>query len=172
MYSSEVIFKAKWLVLLSLLVLHKDEEWILNESANSIGIYLNYINDKSILSEILNELFSYGFEADTLEHVRNNIKVQEIAALFEIYFQIVCGDANSIKDSLTTYLKENYDTLNDTQLNHFVNKVKSAAEIFNQINLDDIIDEVASTRVTERGGRSDDKRSEAAMEDRKKNGYF
>ena len=39
-------------------------------------------------------------------------------------------------------------------------------------SLEDIIDEVASTRVTERGGRSDDKRSEAAMEDRKKQGYF
>lgn len=38
--------------------------------------------------------------------------------------------------------------------------------------LEEIIDEVASTRVTERGGRSDDKRSEAAMEDRKKEGYF
>jgi sulfate adenylyltransferase subunit 2 len=38
--------------------------------------------------------------------------------------------------------------------------------------LDDIIAEVAAARVTERGGRSDDKRSEAAMEDRKKQGYF
>jgi len=39
-------------------------------------------------------------------------------------------------------------------------------------NLEDIIDEVAATRETERGGRADDKRSEAAMEDRKKEGYF
>jgi sulfate adenylyltransferase subunit 2 len=38
--------------------------------------------------------------------------------------------------------------------------------------LEEIIQEVASTRVTERGGRSDDRRSEAAMEDRKKAGYF
>lgn len=38
--------------------------------------------------------------------------------------------------------------------------------------LDDIIDEVATARVTERGGRADDRRSEAAMEDRKKQGYF
>ena len=38
--------------------------------------------------------------------------------------------------------------------------------------LQDIIDEVASARVTERGTRADDKRSEAAMEDRKKQGYF
>jgi sulfate adenylyltransferase subunit 2 len=35
-----------------------------------------------------------------------------------------------------------------------------------------IIQEVASAVVTERGGRADDKRSEAAMEDRKKVGYF
>src|SRR5690554_3362421 len=38
--------------------------------------------------------------------------------------------------------------------------------------LEDIILEVASARVTERGGRADDKRSEAAMEDRKKLGYL
>ncbi len=38
--------------------------------------------------------------------------------------------------------------------------------------VEDIIDEIASTRVTERGGRADDKRSETAMEDRKKAGYF
>lgn len=39
-------------------------------------------------------------------------------------------------------------------------------------SLEKIIEEVASTRTTERGTRSDDKRSEAAMEDRKKQGYF
>ena len=39
-------------------------------------------------------------------------------------------------------------------------------------SLDDIVNEIAATRVTERGGRADDKRSEAAMEDRKKKGYF
>lgn len=38
--------------------------------------------------------------------------------------------------------------------------------------LEEIIAEVASTRTTERGSRMDDKRSEAAMEDRKKEGYF
>lgn len=39
-------------------------------------------------------------------------------------------------------------------------------------SLEDIIEEVASSRLTERGTRADDKRSEAAMEDRKKQGYF
>jgi sulfate adenylyltransferase subunit 2 len=39
-------------------------------------------------------------------------------------------------------------------------------------DLDKIIEEVASARQTERGNRADDKRSEAAMEERKKQGYF
>jgi sulfate adenylyltransferase subunit 2 len=39
-------------------------------------------------------------------------------------------------------------------------------------SIEDIIGEIAATRVTERGGRYDDQRSDAAMEDRKKEGYF
>jgi len=39
-------------------------------------------------------------------------------------------------------------------------------------SLEDIVQEIAATRITERGGRYDDKRSDAAMEDRKKEGYF
>jgi sulfate adenylyltransferase subunit 2 len=38
--------------------------------------------------------------------------------------------------------------------------------------LEEVIEEVATTRMTERGGRSDDKRSETSMEDRKRTGYF
>lgn len=39
-------------------------------------------------------------------------------------------------------------------------------------DIDKVIDEVSATRQTERGARADDKRSESAMEDRKKQGYF
>jgi sulfate adenylyltransferase subunit 2 len=38
--------------------------------------------------------------------------------------------------------------------------------------VEQIVAEIAATRTTERGGRADDKRSEAAMEDRKRGGYF
>ena len=38
--------------------------------------------------------------------------------------------------------------------------------------LEKIVEEVAAARQTERGNRADDKRSETAMEDRKKEGYF
>lgn len=40
------------------------------------------------------------------------------------------------------------------------------------VTMDQIIEEVAAARQTERGNRADDKRSESAMEDRKKAGYF
>jgi sulfate adenylyltransferase subunit 2 len=39
-------------------------------------------------------------------------------------------------------------------------------------SLEKIVQEVAAMRQTERGNRADDKRSETAMEDRKKQGYF
>jgi len=39
-------------------------------------------------------------------------------------------------------------------------------------SIDEIIAEVSASRITERGSRQDDKRSETAMEDRKKKGYF
>ncbi|MCL4135072.1 UNVERIFIED_CONTAM: hypothetical protein GTU68_000437 [Idotea baltica] len=39
-------------------------------------------------------------------------------------------------------------------------------------SIEEIIEEVAASRITERGGRADDKRSDSAMEDRKKQGYF
>jgi sulfate adenylyltransferase subunit 2 len=39
-------------------------------------------------------------------------------------------------------------------------------------SVEEIIMEIAAARVTERGGRADDQRSEAAMEDRKRQGYF
>ena len=48
----------------------------------------------------------------------------------------------------------------------------TGASLSDADNLEKIIDEVASTRITERGGRADDKRSETSMEDRKKEGYF
>lgn len=61
-------------------------------------------------------------------------------------------------------LKVRYRTCGDMPI---TGAVESTAD-----NLDKIISEIASTRTTERGSRADDKRSETAMEDRKKQGYF
>lgn len=48
----------------------------------------------------------------------------------------------------------------------------TGAEVSPASTLEEIIQEVAAARQTERGSRTDDKRSETAMEDRKKEGYF
>ncbi len=48
----------------------------------------------------------------------------------------------------------------------------TGATISDATTIEDIIAEVAAARSTERGSRADDKRSETAMEDRKKDGYF
>ena len=42
----------------------------------------------------------------------------------------------------------------------------------NADTIEKVVQEVATTRLTERGARADDKRSETSMEDRKKKGYF
>lgn len=48
----------------------------------------------------------------------------------------------------------------------------TGAVVSSATTLEEIVQEVAAARETERGGRSDDKRSETAMEDRKRRGYF
>jgi sulfate adenylyltransferase subunit 2 len=48
----------------------------------------------------------------------------------------------------------------------------TGATLSEAVTIDDIVAEVATARITERGGRADDQRSETSMEDRKKQGYF
>lgn len=48
----------------------------------------------------------------------------------------------------------------------------TGATVSEASSIEDIIQEVAAARQTERGTRADDKRSETAMEDRKREGYF
>ena len=48
----------------------------------------------------------------------------------------------------------------------------TGATLSEAATIDDILAEVATARITERGGRADDQRSETSMEDRKKEGYF
>jgi len=67
-------------------------------------------------------------------------------------------------DELTSEMQVRFRTIGDMTCTGAVSSDADTLEM--------IIEEVAATRTTERGTRSDDKRSEAAMEDRKKQGYF
>ncbi len=54
-----------------------------------------------------------------------------------------------------------------------VGDMTCTAAVFSEATeLNDIIDEIRSAKISERGARIDDKRSEAAMEKRKQQGYF
>lgn len=67
-------------------------------------------------------------------------------------------------DEVPTLKKVRYRTCGDMPI---TGAVASNAETIEQVIL-----EIAAANTTERGTRADDKRSETAMEDRKRNGYF
>ena len=48
----------------------------------------------------------------------------------------------------------------------------TAAVLSSAFKIEDVVDEIRNSNISERGARIDDKRSEAAMEKRKKQGYF
>jgi sulfate adenylyltransferase subunit 2 len=104
------------------------------------------------------------------------IKLENIA-LPELYFshERECFVRNGVIMAVTEFtqpqpeetvktMKVRFRTIGDTTC--------TGASISSASDLDTIIDEVAAARNTERGTRADDKRSETAMEDRKKQGYF
>jgi sulfate adenylyltransferase subunit 2 len=72
---------------------------------------------------------------------------------------LILGDKEKIETK-----KVRFRTLGDITI---TGGIESEAD-----TLEKIVQEVSSMKKTERGNRSDDKRSETAMEDRKKQGYF
>lgn len=68
------------------------------------------------------------------------------------------------KDEKSTFKKVRFRTIGDATC---TGAVESNAD-----SIDKIISEVAAAHQTERGTRADDRRTETAMEDRKKEGYF
>jgi sulfate adenylyltransferase subunit 2 len=76
------------------------------------------------------------------------------------------------KSDYITLLKDEYYEEKTIRFRTVGDMTCTGAVESNASTLDEIIQEVAAARQTERGTRADDKRSEAAMEDRKKQGYF
>ncbi len=107
----------------------------------------NYIRKENI--ELPSIYFSH--EREVLEHEGQLVAVSE-------FVQIETTDTVSIK-------RVRYRTVGDMTCTA---AVESSAN-----TIDDIISEIIATKTSERGEtRIDDRVSEAAMEDRKKNGYF
>ncbi len=106
------------------------------------------------------------------------IKLEEID-LPDLYFshERDCFVRNGVVMAVTDFIellpeeKENVEKMT-VRFRTIGDATCTGAALSTASNLDDIIGEVAAARQTERGTRADDKRSETAMEDRKKEGYF
>jgi sulfate adenylyltransferase subunit 2 len=102
---------------------------------------------------------------------------QEKIEIPNIYFthkrEVVNRDGNLLakSDFITLMKDEKYEEM-VVRFRTVGDMTCTGAVLSTANTLDEIIQEVAAARSTERGTRADDKRSEAAMEDRKKLGYF
>jgi len=103
--------------------------------------------------------------------------LQEDIELPDLYFthqrEVIERDGNLLADS--DFLNKRPTELPEMRQVRFrtVGDMTCTGAVLSPANsVEEIIQEVAATRTTERGTRADDKRSEAAMEDRKKEGYF
>jgi sulfate adenylyltransferase subunit 2 len=151
---------------------HRDEfgQW---DPKNQRPELWNIFNGKKRLGEHFRVFpISNWTEMDVWQYIlRENIELPDIYFTHEreVFFRdgvwLACAPFMAMKPSeKAEKLRVRCRTVGDISCTGLV---LSTAE-----SLEDIIQEIAATRITERGGRYDDKRSEAAMEDRKKEGYF
>ncbi len=107
----------------------------------------NYIREENIA---LPSIY-FSHDREVIEHEGQLVAISE-------FVQVDAGDKIGIR-------KVRYRTVGDMTC--------TAAVESTAANLDEVIEEIIATRVSERGEtRIDDRVTEAAMEDRKKNGYF
>ncbi|MCS5663474.1 MAG: sulfate adenylyltransferase subunit CysD [Flavobacteriales bacterium] len=104
------------------------------------------------------------------------IKLENIA-LPSLYFshkrECVIRDGVILAKSKYITLKENEEVVEKTVRYRTCGDMPITGAVYSDADtLEKIIEEIATTRTTERGTRADDKRGETAMEDRKKAGYF
>ena len=111
-------------------------------------------------------------ELDVWQYIKKeNLEVPPI--YFSHQREVVERDGQLLPVSDLLFLKEGEPTYKKNVRVRTVGDIQCTGMIESIANtVQDIIDEVATLRVTERGARADDKISEAAMEDRKKEGYF
>ena len=128
-----------------------------------------------------------------LKHYRENFRVFPISNWTEMdIWQYILLESIEIPDLYFSHIRKCYTrdgtilSLNDFQELKEGEEAKDMVIRFRTIgdititgaveseadSLEKIISEVAAARNTERGGRADDQRSDTAMEDRKKEGYF
>ncbi|GIF26156.1 3'-phosphoadenosine 5'-phosphosulfate sulfotransferase (PAPS reductase)/FAD synthetase [Actinoplanes tereljensis] len=118
------------------------------------------------------EAINTGLVRELPDGTRNRIQTPVLLAAVEKYrFDALFGGAR--RDEEKARAKERMFSFRDDFGRTVSDASQTAAVLSDADTVEKVIDEVAATRVTERGAtRGDDRVSEAAMEDRKREGYF
>ncbi len=111
-------------------------------------------------------------EMDVWEYIKlENIKLPSL--YFSHKRECVIRDGVILAKSKFITLKENEKVVEKVVRYRTCGDMPITGAVYSEADtLEKIIEEIATTRTTERGTRADDKRGETAMEDRKKAGYF
>ncbi len=151
---------------------HRDEfgQW---DPKNQRPELWNIFNGRKHLGEHFRVFpISNWTELDVWQYIAKE-KIQLPSLYFAHKRRVFNRDGTWLSESPYTQTKENeiieekmirFRTMGDITI--------TGAYLSDASNLDEVIQEIAASLSTERGTRADDKRSETAMEDRKKEGYF
>ena len=151
---------------------HRDEfgQW---DPKNQRPELWNIFNGRKHLGEHFRIFpISNWTELDVWQYIAKE-KIQLPSLYFAHRRRVFNRDGTWLSESPFTQTKENeiieekmvrFRTMGDITI--------TGAYLSDASNLDEVIQEIAASLSTERGTRADDKRSETAMEDRKKEGYF
>jgi sulfate adenylyltransferase subunit 2 len=151
---------------------HRDEfgQW---DPKNQRPELWNIFNGRKHLGEHFRVFpISNWTELDVWQYIAKE-KIQLPSLYFAHKRKVFNRDGTWLSESPYTQTKENevveektirFRTMGDITI--------TGAYLSDASNLDEVIQEIAASLSTERGTRADDKRSETAMEDRKKEGYF
>ena len=151
---------------------HRDEfgQW---DPKNQRPELWNIFNGKKNMGEHFRVFpISNWTEMDVWQYILlENIEMPSL--YFTHQREVFCRDGAWLATAAFMKLRENEKAEVKTVRCRTIGDITCTGVTLSEANsLEEIIEEIAATRVTERGGRADDKRSEAAMEDRKREGYF
>lgn len=151
---------------------HRDEfgQW---DPKNQRPELWNIFNGRKHLGEHFRVFpISNWTELDVWQYIAKE-KIQLPSLYFAHNRRVFNRDGTWLSESPYTQTKENeiieekmirFRTMGDITI--------TGAYLSDASNINEVIQEIAASLSTERGTRADDKRSETAMEDRKKDGYF
>ena len=110
-------------------------------------------------------------ELDVWEYIRK--ENLEIPSIYFSHKRVVFVRDGQLMPSSDFIFNEKEETFIESVRFRTVGDMSCTAAVPSEaIDLDTVIDEIRDSAVSERGARMDDKRSEGAMEERKKVGYF